>query len=755
MMICFKPDSTLQAAIRFFAACLAVSLLFASACLPAIEPPPPASVSLLTLTPYIGDEISIRENSPQPERWDRMQESVEGWMSPSPEGKLRFPVEIREGARLSFRMGAETTVPIREGVLSFIVEYFPDEPIETAESTVEGPILLYETAPERNPEIFLDWEHVDLSLADCGSGKGELIFRMGETLAGDPGITFMWGHPAVYHPPELKNRNVILIGVDTLRADSVTPYGAAPEITPVLQNFSRTSTTFMQCRAQSSWTLPSFSSMITGALPSTISATVYTGHLPERHTTIAEYLRDRGYGTHAVCSNAWMGNPQSGFHQGFDSLWFESNEVAPVSVEESIEFIEHNITRDWFLFLHFMDPHTPYSPPDEFVDLLTDPDYTGEIGMEFESVDSWKDGSYIPPVEDQQHVRNLYNGEVANVDAALGELFDFLETNNLDENTLVIFSSDHGEEFYDHGGFEHGHTQLDELVRMPLIVRGPGFQEDVRIDTSVGNTDIFPTICSFLEIPVMNEFVGLPLQDVVSGSVAGDRLIFGEGNTRGTLRKFAVSWPWKCILDFVTGETRLFNLEFDPDEKQDLSAAEPEIIDRLRTEIVVAMRPSQTAFHVWITRSYLEEPATFNGTIRFPGGFDSVDAFLLGEDDEYSIEGDTITFEITSSLQLLGPNKHLLIRPSRDSTILEATLLVNGRAEPERFYPYGTRTPEPSGSAVISIYDFPLGTTLPYAIEDHPASCYIWGVQGYDHEDEVVDLDEKTIEQLRALGYAQ
>ncbi len=729
-----------------------------------INPPsPPPASSLLLQIPYVGDETEIRTHPPQPVRMVLNENSVHSWLDPS-EAMLRFPVEIRESARLSLSLGAITRVPIHIGDLIMRIEYVPEElPPESSESAndrpsppvIGEPVTLFQTTPVESPMCFQEWIDIDISLDAFAPGRGEIRFVTDGPKAGDTGLDLMWGEPVIYHPAEQHHRHVLLIGVDTLRRDSLTPYGAASEITPNLQELAETSTTFDQARSQAPWTLPSFASMITGRLPSEISAMIYTGYLPERNVTIGELLLTEGYATATICSNTWLGNPQSGFHQGMEEMWFRYNASASDSVEKTKDFIARSNGRDWFCFLHIIDPHVPYAPPMEFVELFCDPAYTGLNAYAYGSVEDWKSGEITPEPDELAQSRNLYDGEVAYTDRALGDLFDYLEETELIDDTLIIFASDHGEEFFDHGGCEHGHTQYDELVHMPLIVRGTGFPQGERFSNPVGNTDIVPTILEYTGLEMPGNLAGNPLQEAVRGTLDNSRLIFGEDNSRGDPRKFAVEWPYKCILNFVTGEVRLYDLENDPGETVNISEEHPDLVNHLSTEIVTSMLPDQTAFHVWITRSYREAIREFTGTIRIPGGIDHVKAFKLSKDDYYLVEGDTVTFSITSSLEMLGPNKHLLIVPAGNADTLDAEILVDGRVQPDRFFPYGSRTPEPSCRAVVSVDDFPLGPSLPLAIEEYPAGCYIWGVRGYDRDDDEFSLDEETEEQLRALGYIQ
>jgi len=726
---------------------------------------PPRSVSLLNVEPLIGTETEVRDPAPRPARMILRGASVEGWFLP-PEAMIRLPVEIEEGARITFRIGVTTDVSIYLNNLLFRVEYIPEnasfngntvEIDNPATSPAAISTTLFEASPASTPRVFAGcfdmWYTVDLSLAYWTPGSGELRLSAEGPLAGSPDVHLMLGQPTIYYPERMQHKNILLIGVDTLRQDSVSPYGADENITPYLGELSETATVFTQARSQAPWTLPSFASMLTGGLPSEIGATIYTGYLPDRNTTIGEMLFNKGYTTATICSNTWLGNEQSGFEQGMEELWFEYNASAGDSVEIAKDFIARSLGRDWFCFLHFFDPHVPYAPEDEYIDRLVDPGYGGRYGNAFGAIEEWKAGLVTPTDEDLNHVKNLYYGEVAEVDNEIGDLIAYLEENNLLENTLVIFAADHGEEFFDHGGFEHGHTQYDELVLMPLIVKGEGFAGGTRSDANVGNTDIFPTILEYAGIEIPPGLPGDPLQTIVTGDYPTDRIVFGEDNSRGPLRKFGVQWPYKCIVDVVNWEILLFNMEDDPGETTDISADHPDIVARLTREIVSSMLPDQTAFHVWITRGYREAPHEFSGTIHVPGGIEEVTAFRLDQGDVYNIDGDTISFTIKSSQVMLGPNKHIMIIPSDGAESMEVSVLVDGLIQNDRFFPYGSRESEPSCTAAVHIDDFPLGTSLPLAIEEYPAGCYLWGQMGYDLDDESIEMDNEMREQLRALGY--
>lgn len=714
------------------------------------EIPPPA-YSLLYAAPDAGLGDIRHKFDGAPTRMLKNLDSVEGWLIP-PEKVLSFPVDLRESARLSVRLGLDARISVRLNDITIRIIYIPEE-FPDAEPAIESrPYIIFESADQQLPEFFQRWYSLDVGLEGFAPGKGELRFMVDGPLAGDPGVDVMFGAPWIYHQAERAHKNVILIGIDTLRRDSVGVYGGREGITPNIDEWAHSGTIFEQNRSQAPWTLPSFSSMITGMLPSQINATIYTGFLPPDETTIGELIRPYGYTTYTICSNTWLGNDESGFEQGMDGLWFKYDCKAPESVDRAIDFIERNRDRDWFLFLHMLDPHIPYAPPAEFAEKFIDPDYETDMGFEFNNNEVWMSGTFTPPEDELNYVRALYDAEASNVDFGLTMLFAYLESKELMDDTLIIFVSDHGEEFFDHGGFDHGHTQFDELVHMPLMISGPGFNTGERVEAPVGNFDIAPTILNFLNVPIPEDFIGRPLQDYAAGNPETGRLIYGEDNTRGTLRRYAVDWPYKCIVDFVNFNTLLFNLEDDPGEQTDISSEEPDITRRLADSIIHTMRSSDTAFHIWITRGFNDDVHRFTGTITVPGGIDLVRSFRLKDIDHYEIDGNTVTFDIYSAEERLGPNKHLLIIPSIDSETMEVTIQVDGEETSDRFFPYGTMTPEPSNHAIVNLGDFPLGADLPISPEQNPSACYLWGTRSFNTM-EALGNNPETLEQLRALGY--
>jgi arylsulfatase A-like enzyme len=767
------------------------------------------SQSLLLSTPFIGEETTVRNPAPQPVRVQLGDESVEGWLAPS-EKVLRFPVDLKDGCKLSFRLGiaagpyrpvssempppgmrvpppgrggtpvppsgpsTEHSLTVVPQTVSTALPEFGDLSlkVEFAPTGQDGKprgqlSIVYELPAEDFTKATREWLLVDLPLDEIAPSKGELRFVADGPRAGSEDFQVLWGQPALHVPRREAHRNILLIGVDTLREDAISPLGGRPEVTPNIQAFSENATVFTQVHAQAPWTLPSFASIVTGLMPSRAVVMGVSSTLSENNKTVGGYLLPEGLSTFTVCSSPWLGNENSGFQQGMEGFSFIETATAQLQVAAAMKFIARSeeMDRDWFCFVHLMDPHAPYEPPEKYIEQFCDPDYKGRYPTN-SPVGAW-DNVEQPSQEEIDHERCLYDCEVANVDSALQDLFDFLDEKGITEDTLIIFCSDHGEEFNEHGGFEHGRTHYEEQVHVPLIVKGPGFPARKRVDTCVANLDILPTILRYLDIAQPGSLGGVPLQDTLVNENKNDRVVMGEETMRGTPLIYSMQWPYKCILNYNTGESKLFDLVNDPGETVDVGSAHIENSNTLRTALGLLMRPANTAIHVWIS-GYEQEEHKFTGSIKIPGGIDKVQTFLFDSEDKYSVSGDTLEFSISSlvnqrpgmdNLMPRGvtiphlPLKHLVITPLSEAETIEASVMVDGAVSPDRFFPFGNMTAEPSGSATVNIASYPMIPAIPQGRESISDSLIIWGVLGTHTDKPPAELDPQTLEQLKALGY--
>jgi len=308
-------------------------------------------------------------------------------------------------------------------------------------------------------------------------------------------------------PPRFPRANVVLVGIDTLRADHLGCYGYTRPTSPRIDALASESVVFTTAVASAPWTLPSFASILTGLLPSHHRAgegtLPYVSALDASHDTLGVVLQRAGYQTASFVSNVWVGK-DVGLDRGFDVHAFDPAPSA--TVERAITWLSARTADPFFLFVHVFDPYAPYTPPPQHARLFTAPEYDGPFRTAFPTV--WENGVPVMTVDrkwsaaDRAQIVSLYDGEIHYADSLVGRLLDKLRALGMIERTIVIIVSDHGEEFFDHGRLGHSHTLYDELLLVPLVIRFPSASHHGRITRQVRSMDIFPTVLDAVGLPV-------------------------------------------------------------------------------------------------------------------------------------------------------------------------------------------------------------------------------------------------------------
>ncbi len=393
---------------------------------------------------------------------------------------------------------------------------------------------------------------------------------------------------------------MVLIVVDTLRADHLGVYGYDRPTSPNLDSWARKAVVFEQALAPSSWTLPTFGSILTGQIPSRhaagsrvrMSDRKTTRSLDENLPTLPEALRTAGFGTAAIVNNPWL-RPRFGLDRGFDSYDYRStnnqkglrgNEV----VDLALAWIEEHQAAPFFLLVHLFDPHLTYDAPAPFQGRFTS-DYQDfalpanqpkEIRSRLDSLSAGQ----------RSFITAAYDEEVAFVDQELGRFFETLRRRELWSSLLVVLTSDHGEEFFEHGGFEHGHSMHQEVVRVPLLFWGPGIGGR-RQPMPASLVDLTPTILEAVGVEHSERYAGLSLWPTLTrGQRLSERSLVSEGTLYGAERKSIIRWPLKLTTKGKARELRLFDLADDPLEHNDLAGVRPEQVARLRRELDATTR---------------------------------------------------------------------------------------------------------------------------------------------------------------------
>lgn len=386
-------------------------------------------------------------------------------------------------------------------------------------------------------------------------------------------------------PAEKAPATVVLITVDTLRADAVGGVTPRPP-TPSFDRIASSGVVFSNAIAPSPWTFPSLASIVTGLSPMVHRINGYGDALPDQVATVAEVLAQEGYRTALIGRSPFL-RPDYNLHRGFaecqlfPTIWPAKGFATTLAdrlvprldagtsalAERACRWLREQGDAPVFLWLHLYDPHRPYDPPERF---QPSGKPAHRIGPSFSRFSEIRMGTWVPTADEQRWIRQLYLGEVRLVDEAVGQVVDTLETLERFEDALVIVSSDHGEELWEHGGYEHGHTLYQEVIAVPLIIRGPGLgiRPGVVADP-VTITAIAPTILDLCGVPVKPR--KLSAGSLVNSWADPGSWLPDPVTSRSLLyysqRETVIDGRYKLIRDIDGDRTEIFDLEADPAER--------------------------------------------------------------------------------------------------------------------------------------------------------------------------------------------
>jgi arylsulfatase A-like enzyme len=398
--------------------------------------------------------------------------------------------------------------------------------------------------------------------------------------------------------------NVVLITIDTLRADHLSCYGYARKTTPVIDAIAEGGIVCSNVFAPSSWTAPSMASLFTSVYPINHGVVHGIGYTKDNAlnvqevfspdlTTLAEVFQAHGYVTFGVSSNPHL-SEKFHFDRGFDyftCLEFQDAQAVNKAVYAWEEKIKQAET--YFLWVHYIDPHYPYTAQKPWINA-----YTSEAETRFLlnlPPQSWwglknlvKDVQHDPNL--LRHLIALYDSEINYVDAHVGEL---MERFNLYRNTLVFITSDHGEEFLEHGETGHGNNLYQPSLHVPLVVKLPAKSKQTIVNRPVSLIDVMPALLELSGLAVPATALGAsfrPRNSLFSwlkNTFAGTDVnyIYAELDTRASL-KAIIAPPWKYIYDCKEKSGQLHNIMSDPMELHDRAGDMPEEHRRLHDQLL-------------------------------------------------------------------------------------------------------------------------------------------------------------------------
>ena len=413
--------------------------------------------------------------------------------------------------------------------------------------------------------------------------------------------------------------NLVVVNVDTLRADHLSLYGYARETAPFLAELAAESAVFEAARSNSSFTRESVGALLTGRLPSRLGRTGWNA-APLTGPHLGTLLAEAGYRTAFLSNTVMLKHP--GFTQGFDRVqhlperWDLSGAGGALTAQ-ALAFLDEG-KEPFGLYLHYLDPHAPYAPPKARLERLgarASPDPLSLYDEAIPGLAELRADGFGPGEARYEDMIARYDAEIADVDAALRTLFAGLDARGLAETTVVVVTADHGEEFLEHEYLEHGWTLYDEVLRVPLLLWAPGRIPAGRIDEPVSQVDLLPTLAALLELSVepfeldgvswvVRDGAGLRLAPPSRPQIA--ELLLGR---RSVLRSVVhEGWKYIAVHREVVPEQRsahdaanpkrgpwqaapvreqLFDLTRDPQERHDLAAEHPERIEEMAKRLPV------------------------------------------------------------------------------------------------------------------------------------------------------------------------
>lgn len=464
------------------------------------------------------------------------------------------------------------------GTAEWTITVPPAGRFETVLGLVPTPIGLRSTGAEVSVEVTHDDRTAEVARrkvplddtfkrieADLSRWSGEeVVVRLISEPGSNSAYDYVFVRPTIHGLAEKPVRRVIYIGIDTVRPDHLSVNGYARNTTPELDAFAADAVVFERAWAAAPRTRPSFRTSTTGRWPLDAVCS----------TNIGEVFSNNGWATAGIVSNVHL-SPRFDFSDGFDYWRVDGKAKADDQVNRAIEWLTDNDDRDAYLFLHIMDPHIFYKPPIEFSkpfieSLPLGPDPTLPAAFNRWEVYKWMRGDKITE-QRKQHMIALYDGELAYTSHELGRLFDAID--EMDGDNLVVIHSDHGEEFWEHGGFEHNHTLYDETTRALLWVRPPGGSghEHMRIKTPVSLVDVAPTLYEFAGFEEVPESDGISLVPLMRGEPGDDLRPLQVAHLRYDREQWGVIYNgFKYIVTTADGSEQLFNLTEDPGEFNNL-----------------------------------------------------------------------------------------------------------------------------------------------------------------------------------------
>ncbi len=425
-------------------------------------------------------------------------------------------------------------------------------------------------------------------------------------------------------PVAPRQRSVLFYLIDTCRADHLSVNGYERPTTPYLEELAARGTRFSHCFSQAPWTKPSMSAILTSCYPTVTGMTDLMAQLDNAFVTLPESFRDAGWHTVGFSANPIMGR-FSNYNQGFrqftdatsiipngDPIGFASGSARRLN-DKVLPWIEANDRWPFFLYVHSVDPHENYEPAQKYLEMFADPAGEKQYRSWWNALSARKGAQAanrctptsfelagVPVDPFIKYGIDLYNADIRANDDEIALLVDKLESNHALDDMIVVVTSDHGEEFMEHGSTSHAFSVWNELLHVPLLIIAPGLvPEGLVIESPVQSIDLYPTLLDLAGIAAPEGLQGRSMRPLLEGQELEARPIFSENHTAagGEAMPFGrmlsvIEGPWKLILNLESSaglprpRRELYRIDRDFGEREELAEANAEIADRLETTVL-------------------------------------------------------------------------------------------------------------------------------------------------------------------------
>jgi arylsulfatase A-like enzyme len=582
-------------------------------------------------------------------------------------------------------------------------------------------------------------------------------------------------------PFDPAHEDIVLVVVDTLRADHLGVYGYSRATSPRLDALARQATVFDAAWSAAPWTLPSVMSIMTSRYPSSHRVENDGMRLASDVPILAETLKRAGYATGGFVAHVYVSST-FGFGRGFEvfddfglsrpgyRLEAGMEPTADRVTDAALAWLERQGRRPVLLLVHYFDPHWPYDPPERYRALFPNA-YAGPHDAGYDSISRYLDPLVTIPEDYRSFLIDRYDGEIRFVDDQIGRLLDGLAAAGRAPRSWVIVTADHGEEFKDHGSMGHGRRLYEEAVHVPLIIGRPappagGGTDSARVEDAppagarrvsvpVGGIDLFPTIAALAGVPAPAGLQGASLvpplparPDGPGGSgPAPDRPLVSETIRLNAHLKAVRRETLKLIQSMDENRAELYDLAADPLERRDLATARPEERRALAQALFSQVDFLSGGWNVrWSSDG---RRRNFQGQLKTRGVFRTI-VPLFRDRGKYVLESDhTLNFSDAGQSGASG----LAFTVAPDDSPVEFYLLIDGRPALDRIFLGGNAmNPKVMPFELEGKPTQEAAFRKPARADGRDLGFFLWRLPPAA-PDQAIVLDDEIRERLRSLGY--